>query len=173
MGFINATGCTSVWGSTCPYNPYPVPVDQPPVPGRALGGDGRVRGPHGQDGRRLQARSAHGRAGTERRVPTRPQHDDFFRLLRLAAVQRRGVACCARRWSRSAATARCTTSASRTSRALLMSGMPIKVLVVDTQVYSEHRRPGLHLRLHRPGVGHGAVRQGAARQAGDRARKSA
>ena len=25
----------------------------------------------------------------------------------------------------------------------------------------EHRRPGLHLRLHRPGFGHGAVRQGA------------
>ncbi len=25
MGFINATGCTSVWGSTFPYNPYPFP----------------------------------------------------------------------------------------------------------------------------------------------------
>ncbi|MCP4186413.1 MAG: pyruvate ferredoxin oxidoreductase [Gammaproteobacteria bacterium] len=25
MGFINATGCTSVWGSTFPYSPYPFP----------------------------------------------------------------------------------------------------------------------------------------------------
>ncbi len=25
MGLINATGCTSVWGSTYPYNPYPFP----------------------------------------------------------------------------------------------------------------------------------------------------
>jgi len=25
MGMINATGCTSVWGSTYPYNPYPFP----------------------------------------------------------------------------------------------------------------------------------------------------
>ncbi len=25
MGFINATGCTSVWGSTFPFNPYPFP----------------------------------------------------------------------------------------------------------------------------------------------------
>jgi len=25
MGFLNATGCTSVWGSTYPFNPYPFP----------------------------------------------------------------------------------------------------------------------------------------------------
>ncbi len=25
MGMINATGCTSVWGSTYPFNPYPFP----------------------------------------------------------------------------------------------------------------------------------------------------
>lgn len=25
MGIVNATGCTSVWGSTFPYNPYPFP----------------------------------------------------------------------------------------------------------------------------------------------------
>ncbi|MGD9021247.1 MAG: 2-oxoacid:acceptor oxidoreductase family protein, partial [Lysobacterales bacterium] len=25
LGFTNATGCTSVWGSTYPYNPYPFP----------------------------------------------------------------------------------------------------------------------------------------------------
>ena len=25
MGILNATGCTSVWGSTYPFNPYPFP----------------------------------------------------------------------------------------------------------------------------------------------------
>ena len=25
MGMLNATGCTSVWGSTYPFNPYPFP----------------------------------------------------------------------------------------------------------------------------------------------------
>ncbi|WP_460019048.1 2-oxoacid:acceptor oxidoreductase family protein [Magnetospira thiophila] len=25
LGFVNATGCTSVWGSTYPFNPYPFP----------------------------------------------------------------------------------------------------------------------------------------------------
>jgi len=25
LGFVNATGCTSVWGGTFPYNPYPFP----------------------------------------------------------------------------------------------------------------------------------------------------
>lgn len=25
MGFVNATGCSSVWGATFPYNPYPFP----------------------------------------------------------------------------------------------------------------------------------------------------
>ena len=25
MGILNATGCSSVWGSTFPFNPYPFP----------------------------------------------------------------------------------------------------------------------------------------------------
>ncbi len=25
MGMVNSTGCTSVWGSTFPYHPYPFP----------------------------------------------------------------------------------------------------------------------------------------------------
>ncbi len=25
MGIVNSTGCTSVWGSTYPFNPYPFP----------------------------------------------------------------------------------------------------------------------------------------------------
>jgi hypothetical protein len=59
---------------------------------------------------------AHGRARARGRL--RPaEHEEFFRPLRLAAVLRRGVRSCARRWSRWAATARCTTSASRTCRA--------------------------------------------------------
>ncbi len=63
-------------------------------------------------------------------------HDEALHLLRLARRSPTRSGSSARRSSRSAATARCTTSASRTCRALMASGKPIKVLVVDTQVYS-------------------------------------
>jgi len=40
LGLVNSTGCTSVWGSTFPYNPYPFPSDQPFIPGFPLHGYG-------------------------------------------------------------------------------------------------------------------------------------
>ena len=54
-------------GLELPVPPVPVPVDLAPVPGLAVGRDGPVRGPHGQDGRELQGR-AHGRDGARRPV---------------------------------------------------------------------------------------------------------
>jgi pyruvate-ferredoxin/flavodoxin oxidoreductase len=44
MGVINSTGCTSVWGSTFPVQSLPVPVEQSPVPGLAIGGGGVFSG---------------------------------------------------------------------------------------------------------------------------------
>ena len=41
----NATGCSSVYASTFPFNPYSDPVGEQPVPGLAGGRQGRVRGP--------------------------------------------------------------------------------------------------------------------------------
>jgi pyruvate-ferredoxin/flavodoxin oxidoreductase len=40
MGMCNSTGCTSVWGSTYPFNPYPFPMGQPSFPGFYFYGDG-------------------------------------------------------------------------------------------------------------------------------------
>ena len=49
---------------------------------------------------------------------------------------------------------------------LLASGKPIRVIVLDTQVYSNTGGQACTSGLHRPGVRHGGVRQGAARQDG-------
>jgi pyruvate-ferredoxin/flavodoxin oxidoreductase len=70
--------------------PLSLPVDLAPVPGFALGGDGHLRRPHGEDGRRLQGR-AHGGEGTRRRLPAGPRRG-FLPPLHLAAVLRRRVA---------------------------------------------------------------------------------
>ena len=51
------------------------------------------------------------------------------------------------------------------SRAMA-SGKPIKVLVLDTQVYSNTGGQACTSGLHRPGLRHGAVRQGDQGQAG-------
>ncbi len=45
------------------------------------------------------------------------KHEEFFTYFNWQQVHRRRVRTCARRWSRSAATAPCTTSVSRISRA--------------------------------------------------------
>ncbi len=101
-------------GLHLPLQPLPLPLDQPPVPGRALGGHGPVRGPHAQDGGGLQGHPP-GQAGAGRQVPG-GRAWVLLHLLQLEGLLRRTSGCCARRWSASAATGPCTTSASRTCR---------------------------------------------------------
>jgi len=43
---------------------------------------------------------------------------------------------------------------------MMMSGKPIKVLILDTQVYSNTGGQACTSGFHRPSVGHGAIRQG-------------
>ena len=43
MGIVAATGCNTVFGSTYPFNPYLVPVDELPVRERAGGRPRRPR----------------------------------------------------------------------------------------------------------------------------------
>ena len=96
MGIVNSTGCTSVWGSTYPFHPYPFPwtshlfQDSPSV---AMGiFEGHM------------AKMA-----------------DGFKAVRMAekelVLRKAGHEEAPRRWCRLAATARCMTSASRTCRA--------------------------------------------------------
>ena len=137
VGFANSTGCSSVWGSTYPYNPYPFPwanhlfQDSPSL------ATGRLPGPHAHAWRR--ASRAVRLAELELAGEYNPaEHERVLHLLRLETVQRRGVATCVRRWSPSAATAPCyDIGFQNLSRALMASGRcPSSVMVLDTQVYS-------------------------------------
>ena len=57
MGILNATGCTSVWGSTYPFNPYPFPWANHLFQDPASMAMGVFEGHMGQDGGRLQDHS--------------------------------------------------------------------------------------------------------------------
>ncbi len=144
-------------GLDLPLQPLSVPVEQPPVPGLAVRRDGRVRRPHAQDGRGLQG-DAHGEAGAGRQVP-RGGARRLLHLLRLAPVRRCGVE------------ALPAGGGGRRRRRDVRHRLPEPVAHAHGGPPGEgpgpghpglleHRRPGLHLRLHRPGGRHVAVRQG-------------
>ena len=114
MGMANSTGCSSVWASTYPYNPYPFPwvnhlfQDSPSI---AIGlfeahmrkmadGFATVRRAELLTRRRVRRGDARAGAAGARRGSSSPTTSSPS----------------ARRSSRWAATARCSTSASRTSR---------------------------------------------------------
>jgi hypothetical protein len=133
MGIVNSTGCTSVWGSTLPVQPVPLPLDLAPVPGFAVRGHGPVRGPHGEDGGRLQG-GAHGRDGTERRLQPE-EHDAEFTYYNWEKFSEEEWKLCPPVVSIGGDGAMYDIGFQNLSRAL-MTGMPVKILVVDTQVYS-------------------------------------
>jgi pyruvate-ferredoxin/flavodoxin oxidoreductase len=170
MGMVNSTGCTSVWGSTYPFHPYPFPwtshlfQDSPSVAMGIFEGH-MAKMADGFKAVRMAEMELAGDylAGPRRRLLPPLQLEQFsadeWQLCPpVVAIGGDG--------------AMYDIGFQNLSRAL-MSGKPIKVLVVDTQVYSQHRRPGLHLGLHRPGLGHGAVWQGASAASRRRARRSA
>jgi hypothetical protein len=115
MGIVNSTGCTSVWGSTYPFHPYPFPWTS-----------------HLCSRIRPRWRWASSKA-TWRRWPTASRPCAWRRrnspattcrtATRISSAASPGSSSpptngsSARRWCRSAATARCMTSASRTCRA--------------------------------------------------------
>jgi pyruvate-ferredoxin/flavodoxin oxidoreductase len=120
-------------GLHLPLQPLPVPVDEPPVPGLAVDGDGHLRGAHGQDGGRLQ-----GHAQAELELAggtTRSQARPLLHLLRLAAVHDEEWELCPPVVAVGGDGAMYDIGFQNLSRAM-MSGKPIKVVVVDTQVYS-------------------------------------
>ena len=123
MGIINATGCTSVWGSTYPFNPYPFPWANHLFQDTTLDGDGRLRRPHGENGRAASAADPGWPSSSYRRRIRRGAST----TISSSTVQRGSSSAddewlnSARRSWRSVATARCMTSASKTSRALMMS----------------------------------------------------
>jgi len=133
MGIINATGCTSVWGSTFPYNPYPFPwtshlfQDSPSV---ALGiFEGHM------------AKMAEGfkvirQARLELEGKYQPEeHDAFFTYFDWKQFSDGEWQLCPPVVSIGGDGAMYDIGFQNLSRALA-SGAPIKVLILDTQVYS-------------------------------------
>ncbi len=133
MGMINATGCTSVWGSTYPFNPYPFPwtnhlfQDSPSV---AMGIF------EGHMAKMADGFKAIRSAELELQGQYNPAiHDEFFTHFGWEQFTDDEWRLCPPVVSVGGDGAMYDIGFQNLSR-LMASGKPIKVLVLDTQVYS-------------------------------------
>ncbi|MFP4209336.1 MAG: 2-oxoacid:acceptor oxidoreductase family protein [Wenzhouxiangella sp.] len=133
MGILNATGCSSVWGSTFPYNPYPFPwanhlfQDSPSL---AMGVfEGHMT--RMAEGFRIVREAELELAGETLTADEREQLDQ----LGWRDFSDEEYALCPPVVVIGGDGAMYDIGFQNLSRAL-MSGMPLKVLVLDTQVYS-------------------------------------
>lgn len=133
MGIVNSTGCTSVWGSTYPFHPYPFPwtshlfQDSPSVAMGLFEGH-MAKMADGFKAVRIAEKELAGDYLPER-------DDDFFRRFTWSKFSEDEWLLCPPVVSMGGDGAMYDIGFQNLSRAL-MSGMPIKILVVDTQVYS-------------------------------------
>ncbi|HEY5656415.1 MAG TPA: 2-oxoacid:acceptor oxidoreductase family protein, partial [Myxococcota bacterium] len=133
LGMLNATGCTSVWGSTYPFNPYPFPwanhLFQDPT-SMAMGVF------EGHMAKMAGGFAAIRRAELELEGKYDPsEHDDFFTYFNWHQFSDEEWALCPPVVAVGGDGAMYDIGFQNLSRALA-SGKPIKVLVLDTQVYS-------------------------------------
>ena len=133
MGMINSTGCTSVWGATYPFHPYPFPwtshlfQDSPSVAMGIFEGH-MAKMADGFKAVRMAEMELAGEYNAE-------LHEDFFRRFDWKQFSAAEWQLCPPVVSLGGDGAMYDIGFQNLSRAL-MSGMPIKILVVDTQVYS-------------------------------------
>ncbi len=133
MGFINATGCTSVWGSTFPYNPYPFPwssnlFQDSPSMAMGLFEGHMVKMADGFKAVRIAELELAGKYNNE-------QHKDFFSRFNWNDFTDEEFHLCPPVVSVGGDGAMYDIGFQNLSR-MMMSGIPIKVMIVDTQVYS-------------------------------------
>jgi pyruvate-ferredoxin/flavodoxin oxidoreductase len=133
MGMINATGCTSVWGSTYPFNPYPFPWANHLFQDSTSMAMGVFEG--------HMAKMAEGfreirKAELELDGKYRPtEHDEFFRYFNWQQFTDEEWELCPPVVAVGGDGAMYDIGFQNLSRAMA-SGKPIKVVIVDTQVYS-------------------------------------
>ncbi len=133
MGVINSTGCTSVWGSTYPYNPYPFPwtshlfQDSPSVAMGIFEGHMGKMAEGFKALRMARIELDKGYKATE--------HQAFLTYFNWKDFTEEEWRLCPPVVSIGGDGAMYDIGFQNLSRAL-MSGMPIKVLVLDTQAYS-------------------------------------
>lgn len=133
LGIANATGCSSVWGSTYPYNPYPFPwvnhlfQDAPSI---AIGiFEGHMR--KMADGFIAVRRAELELAGEYHAA----EHEPFFTAFDWRQFTEEEFALCPPIFAVGGDGAMLDIGFQNLSR-LLASGKPIRVVVLDTQVYS-------------------------------------
>ena len=133
MGMLNATGCTSVWGSTYPFNPYPFPWANhlfQDTPSLAMG---VFEGHMAKMAEGFRAiRTAELELAGEYRASV---HDEFFTQFDWRQFSDEEYRLCPPVVAVGGDGAMYDIGFQNLSR-LMMSGKPVKVLVVDTQVYS-------------------------------------
>jgi pyruvate-ferredoxin/flavodoxin oxidoreductase len=133
LGMLNATGCTSVWGSTYPFNPYPFPwanhlfQDSPSL---AMGVF------EGHMARMADGFKAIRMAELELAGEYRPaEHDEFFSYFDWRQFTDEEWELCPPVVAVGGDGAMYDIGFQNLSR-VMASGHPVKTLVVDTQVYS-------------------------------------
>ena len=133
MGIVNSTGCTSVWASTYPFNPYPFPWTNhlfQDSPSMAMGIF------EGHMSRMAEGFAAIRMAELELDSGYRKEkHAEFFTYFNWKQFSEEEFHLCPPVVSIGGDGAMYDIGFQNLSR-MMMSGKPIKVLVLDTQVYS-------------------------------------
>ncbi|XSG86059.1 MAG: 2-oxoacid:acceptor oxidoreductase family protein [Methylohalobius sp. ZOD2] len=133
MGILNATGCTSVWGSTYPFNPYPFPWANHLFQDSASMAMGVFEGHMAKMAEGFKAIRTAELELFGRYDPA--EHDEFFTYFNWQHFSDEEFRLCPPVAVIGGDGALYDIGFQNLSR-LMMSGKPIKVLVVDTQVYS-------------------------------------
>ncbi|MCC6490206.1 MAG: 2-oxoacid:acceptor oxidoreductase family protein, partial [Candidatus Hydrogenedentes bacterium] len=133
LGMVNSTGCTSVWASTFPYNPYPFPWTNhlfQDSPSMALGlFEGHMaKMAEGFKAIRMTELELEGKFNQK-------QHDEFFRYFDWTKFSDEEFALCPPVVVVGGDGSLYDIGFQNLSR-LMMTGKPIKVVALDTQVYS-------------------------------------
>ena len=133
MGIINATGCSSVWGSTFPFNPYPFPWANhlfQDSPSMAMGVF------EGHMAKMAEGFKAIREAELELNGTYNPaEHENFFQYFTWHQFSDEEFDLCPPVVAVGGDGAMYDIGFQNLSR-MLMAGKPIKALVLDTQVYS-------------------------------------
>ena len=133
MGMCNATGCTSVWGSTWPYNPYPFPWANHLFQDSTSMAMGIFEG---HMAKMAEGFKAIRRAELELAGRYNPrEHDNFFTYFTWEQFTDEEWLLCPPVVTLGGDGAMYDIGFQNLSR-MMASGKPIKVIVVDTQVYS-------------------------------------
>lgn len=133
MGLLNSTGCTSVWGSTYPYNPYPFPWANHLFQDSTSMAMGVFEG---HMAKMAEGFKAIRRAELELNGQYNPgEHDEFFTYFTWQQFTDEEWLLCPPVVALGGDGAMYDIGFQNLSR-MMASGKPIKVIVVDTQVYS-------------------------------------